>query len=358
MTTLAYPLLTISLPFLFFAPTTPSGPSLIYLSYPSPTLLPLSIGFYRHLLPRLARATLLFLPLLILVFAALALALNGDIWRLGFQAVVFFSPEACFPPDSFSSLEGPEETGVSPFGARLWLAVTLAMMLAATLLLCCSRLQETSFARNLSLLPSPLSTLSSTTTDPWEIDYGSTIAFDARKHRIRTLKRYLVDLISPPPNLADFAASVTSSAVGSTESLHPHHHQPPSLTAHEGHHESRPLLLGPSSAPSTSFTTASPAERGFSVVYPSPSPSPFFYPPSTASATHLPLPSPLNVLPFVFSTMPTKALEWLPDHLTGMDESARAVVARTWQRRSGRRWWRLLMVMSLGIVVGLDRTMR
>jgi hypothetical protein len=214
---LAYPVLSISVVPLFLSLISSTAPSLCHL-YPSSALLPIST-YTSTLLRRIAKPSLLFLPLAGALFVALACSLNGDIWRLGVQLPT----------------EPPGEIGVAPFAVRMWLAIALAVVLAGWVIVGCSRCVGAALEDETTAIE-----VTGPMSDPWAAEWGRAAASRARTARARALRQYLI----VPVEVPESSASATSDS------------------------ESQPLIAPPSS----SSLAVSSTRRLFAPIIPLPTP--------------------------------------------------------------------------------------
>lgn len=220
---LAYPLLTLALPGLLFAPLSPRAPSLAHLAPLRNVWLP-PAAYASLLLRRVLKPLGLLLAPLLAVFALVALAFNGDPWRLGFASSLA-SPLVPGPlptpaPEPTPG-PGPLEPGVAPFGVRLWLAISFTLLLALGLLVGCARIAP----------PPGRSRFGSTPAgedDRWAAEWGPEAADSARRERVRALRDFL-------PSSADRAAASDSTSAAAAAYRRPSTSAPSLL-------ESQPLL--------------------------------------------------------------------------------------------------------------------
>lgn len=184
--TFAYPVLCLALPLLFFSLLTPSAPSLAHIWPLRQVYLPLA-AYGSLLLRRISKPVLLLLPVLAAIFFLVALSFGGDPWRLGFvYATTSTSSPGTRPLPPLPPL--PKEEGVAPFSARLWLSITLALLLALTVLLGCSRLGQPPRAPSISAGETSVER-----EDRWAAEWGVEAADLARLTRVRAVQRWLVD---------------------------------------------------------------------------------------------------------------------------------------------------------------------
>ncbi|KAL7417716.1 hypothetical protein BDY24DRAFT_375847 [Mrakia frigida] len=284
LNSLAYPTLTLSLLPLFLSLVSSSSPSLPHL-FPSTSLLPLST-YTSSLLTRIAKPSILFLPLALGIFVALAWSLNGDIWRLGIQLA--------------PGTEPPGEIGVAPFAVRLWLAIALVVVLVIWLMVGCSRCYV---ERGRDGEGERDEKEENASKDPWEEEWGREASRKARPERLETLRRYLV-------RQSDFKPL----------------HQPPSTTN------------GNSTSNGASSSESQPLLAHRTPASPSPLPRPTFQP-------IIPLPSPLNLVTFVLAILPNTLASSLPSS-DAASKRRRAELGRWWAGKVELWIWRGVVVVT------------
>jgi hypothetical protein len=157
--------LTVSIPFLTVLLILPHAPSLPYLNL---SLLPLSRLLVTTLVRSLRGITIL-MPLVLVLFAVFAWSMNGDIFRL---------------LQDTSTIVLPTETEIAPFEARVWLIITITLLLFFALTLAASR------SRHVGVDDRPRWQGGVEEEDDWERDFGVLIGRMARRDFAEAVRLY------------------------------------------------------------------------------------------------------------------------------------------------------------------------
>jgi hypothetical protein len=162
---LAYTLITLSIPFLTILLISPYSPSLPPLH---PTLIPLS-RLLLHTLHKFTYAAGIFLPLILILFGVFAYSMNGDIFR-GLDVNTWLA----LP-----------EVGVAPFEARVWVFITMTLLIVFSIILGCARVNLVGGEKEGKRWKGGVKA-----GDDWEVEYGVLVGRMARRDYDMAVRRY------------------------------------------------------------------------------------------------------------------------------------------------------------------------
>ncbi|CDZ96799.1 hypothetical protein [Phaffia rhodozyma] len=202
--------------------------NLVELLFPSPkhprshTYLPFTT-YASSVIRRSFGPMILLAPLGLLVFFALALGLNGDLWRIGLAFGFFivsisssgFGPGETPAGEEPGSTPTPADPGIAPFAVRLWLSITLVAILWVMLVVGCARGMTAGQSGNRSSASSTSFAANGNghvegqeaEEDQWVKEWGKGIGLEARRIRKRTVQDWSPSSRSEPSLLFESRSS-------------------------------------------------------------------------------------------------------------------------------------------------------